>query len=77
MNNRKYLCECLLYSNETLYQDAPLHHLPVYQISKHSDKPFPLYGNLNTFMKRRKNEETKPIFGNSYLENAWRNLLEI
>jgi len=26
--------------------------------------------------KKRKHEETKPIFGNSYLGNAWRNLVE-
>ena len=62
----------LLYSNETWYHDAPLHHLPVHQISKHSDNLFPLYGNFNTFMKRRrkKNEETKPIFGSSYV--SWK-----
>jgi len=83
MNNRKYLCEYLLYSNKAWYQDASLHRLSVYQISKYSDYPFPLYGNFNTFTKRRnkqkekKNKETKPIFGISYLGNAWCDLVEI
>jgi len=61
MNNRKYLCECLSYSNEAWYQDVPLHHLPVYQISKHSGYLFPLYGNFNTFTKRKKKKKTKKL----------------
>ena len=71
MNNQKYLCECLSYSNQTCYLDAPLYHLSVYQSSRQSDNPFPLYGN---FMKRREN---KPIFGSSYLRNTCRDLVEI
>jgi len=54
VNNCKQLCECVLYSNHTWYQDAPLHHLSVYQISRQSDNPFSLYGNFNTFTKRKK-----------------------
>jgi len=27
--------------------------------------------------EEEKNEETRPIFGNSYLGNAWRDLVEI
>jgi len=48
----------------------------MYQISRQSDSLFPLYGNFNTFTKRnekkeeKKNEETKPVFGSSYLGNA-------
>ena len=40
VNNQKYLCECLLYSNETWYQNEPLDHLSVCQISKHSNNQF-------------------------------------
>jgi len=46
-------------------------YLSVYQISRQSDNPFPLYG------RRKKPEETKPIFETSYLGNAWRDLVEI
>jgi len=54
----------------------------VYQISRQSDNPFPLYGNFHTKRKRRKikqekNQETKPIFESSYLGNAWQDLVEI
>ena len=42
-------------------KDAPLHHLSVYQILRHSDYVFSPYGNVNTLTKRGK-EETKPIF---------------
>jgi len=71
MNNHKYLCNCLSYSNQTWYQDAPLHHLFVYHISRQSDNLFPPYGNFNTFTKRRKKGGNKPIFGSSYLGSAW------
>ena len=63
-----------MYSNQTWYQDVPLHHHSVDQIS---DNPFPLYDNFHTSIKRRKNEETKPIFETLYLKNAWRDLVEI
>jgi len=37
----------------------------VYQISRQSDNPFPLYGNFHTFTKEekkgKKTKETKPI----------------
>jgi len=63
------------------YQDVPLHHLSVYQISRESDNSFPLYGNFHALSNRRKkqekNEETKPIFESLYLGNAWHNLVEI
>ena len=60
-----------------VYQDAPLHHLFVNQISRQLDNLFPLYDDFHTFTKRRKNEETKPIFENSDLRNTWHNLVEI
>jgi len=50
------------YSNQTWYQDVPLHYLSEYQISMQSYNPLLLYGNFNTFTKRKKNRETKPIF---------------
>jgi len=52
-------------------------------MSRQLDNPFPLNGNFNTFTKRRikikklKNEETKQIFGGSYLENPWHDVVEI
>ena len=49
----RYLCDCLSYYNESWYQDAPLNRPPVYQISKHSDYPFLLYGNFNTFKRKK------------------------
>jgi len=62
VNNQKYLCEHLSYSNETWYQNAPLHYLSVYQISMQSGNLFPLYGNFNTFTKRRnKKEKTQEL----------------
>ena len=62
--HRKVVCEkiyrddliwlkSILQVSYSWYQDAPLHHLPVYQISKHLDYLFPLYGNFNTFTKRK------------------------
>ena len=36
------------------YQDAPLHHLFVYQISRQSDNKFPLYSTFNIFTEKRK-----------------------
>ena len=60
---------------QTWHQDAPLHHLSVYQISRQSNNLFPRYGNQDE--KKKKNEETKPIFESSYLGNAWRDLVEI
>jgi len=62
-----------------LVQDAPLHHLFGYQISKQSDNPFPLLI-MVTFIPRQKeekNEENKPVFESLYLGNSWRNLVEI
>jgi len=35
------------------------------------------FHNFNAFTKRRKNEETRPIFGSSYLGNTWCDLVEI
>jgi len=32
---------------------------------------------LATLRKEEKNKEIKPIFGSSYLKNAWRDLVEI
>ena len=56
------------------YQDAPLHRLSVYQISRYSDYVLSPYGNFNTLTKRRKrrklSEETKPIFESLYLGNT-------
>jgi len=54
----------------------------VYQISRQSDNPFPLYGNFHTKKKRRQKkkkekEETKPVFESLYLGNAWHDLVEI
>jgi len=53
-------------------------------MSRQSDNLFPLYANFNTFTKRnnkkktkKKKQETKPVFGSSYLRNAWRDLFEI
>jgi len=77
--------------NQTWYQDAPIHHLYVYQISRQLDNPFPLYGyfhaktkrrrkknkNNNNNNKKKKPEETKPDFESLYLGNAWRDLVEI
>jgi len=55
--------------------DAPLHHLSVYQSSRQSDNPFPLYGKKKR--QEKKNEETKPVFESLYLGSAWRDLVEI
>jgi len=46
------------------------------------DNLFLLYGNFNTLIQKKEkkkkiNEETKPTFGSSYLENAWHDLFEI
>jgi len=55
----------------------------VYQISRESDNAFVFYSNFHTFTKTRKkrrkkkNEETQPTFEGLYLENAWRDLVEI
>jgi len=50
---------CLSYSNETRYQDAPLYHLSVYQISRKLNNPFPLYDNFNTFTKKKRKKKEK------------------
>jgi len=70
VNNCKYLCGCLSYSNQTWYQDTPLHHLSAYQISRQSNNPSPLYDNLNTFMKKNEDHTV-------YLRNTWHDLVEI
>ena len=49
----------LTYSKQICYQDAPLHNLSVYQVSRQSNNLFPLHGNFHTLTKRRKNKETK------------------
>ena len=77
----------LVYENEKIWATPimnPLSWLMICTIpSRHTvvcRNLFPLYGNFNTFMKRRKkkkHEETKPVFGSSYLGNAWRHLFEI
>jgi len=60
---------------------VPLSCLSAYQISKEMDNAFVFYNNFHTLMKRRKkekkNEETKPIFKDSYLRNAQCDLVEI
>jgi len=49
----------------------------VYQISGQLDNAFAFYDKFCCLPKRKKKtkqkktEETKPIFGGSYLENAW------
>jgi len=59
-----------------------LSSLSVYQISRQLDNGFVFCNNFYTFMKRRKkrmkkDEEIKPIFEDSYLGNAWHDLVEI
>jgi len=50
----------------------------VYKISRQSENPFPLYGNFHALTKRRKkDEETKPIFESSYFRNTCHDLVEI
>jgi len=52
-----------------------LYSFSVYQISRELDNAFVFYNNFHTLMKSRrkkeknKNQETKPIFKGSYLEN--------
>ena len=43
-----------MYSNQNWYQDAPLRHLYVYQISRESDYLFLLYDIFHALMKRKK-----------------------
>ena len=65
----------IVFSNQTWYQVASIHHCSVYQISRQSDNPFPPYGNFHTKTKRKKkqekNKETKPVFESLHLGNAW------
>jgi len=42
------------YSNQTWYQDVPLHHLSLYQISRQSDNPFPTLTLLRKEKKMKK-----------------------
>jgi len=53
------------------HQDVPSPYLSVYQISRQSDNAFMFYNNFHTLMKRkRKKEETQPIFKGSYIGNT-------
>jgi len=61
--------------NQTWYQDAPLHHLSVYQFQGYQITRFHFM--VTVIPRRKENEETEPIFGSSYLGNAWRHLVEI
>ena len=45
--------------------------------TKFHDNPFLLYSNFLTPLQKKKNKETKPILGSSYLENSWHNLVKI
>jgi len=59
---------------------VPLSHLSVYQISRELHNLFVFYKNFHTLTKRRKkrkNEETKPIFEGLYLGNAQCDLVEL
>jgi len=58
VNNHKYLCKCLSHSNQTWYQDVPLHHLSVHEIARRLDNPFGFYF-IVTFTKRRKKKGRK------------------
>jgi len=50
----------------------------VYLISRELDNVFVFYNKFHTLTKRRKKiEETKPVFEGSYLGNAQCNLVEI
>jgi len=69
----------LWYCNQIWYQDVPLSHLSVYQISRELEYAFAFYNNFHTLMKRRKKREKKenPVFEGSYLGNARYDLVEI
>ena len=54
VNNCKWLCDCLSYSNQIRHQDVLLHYLSV-QISRQSGSTCVLYNNFNTSAKRKKN----------------------